>query len=375
MAVNNHILQQVSYTASFAALSVSLWKRGKAHFSDSVFDFIDNCIQRVVKRPLKYMGDLEKYAKLSKDGYPHTKVSLLLIAMAEQWPFFHDRHAEQEIEINAIWMSRYLTAAALAGENRSTLRNLRDEMTRCTKSKRASAKFEAAFDTSSGHLSDISQEIIRKARDRPPQDELIGFDAEERGRRSLEQELNALAPPAETDDRLGLNKWQRSDIVDAINDRAIAELVLCLCSLHREVRCQALISLRLCLSRLRDPQYSEREQIFLLLGELAETAQEIVDVDPLPSFAEALTVQSMSVLGDPTHVVFSKLNQFLSKSPTWNVSKLPSYWIDRIFLQPSEADGGSAQEIDWLLDVLIDGLRNEAVSRHASAALSFITDV
>ena len=320
------------------------------------------------------MGDLEKYAQRSNSECSRATISLLFVAMAEQWPFFLERHTEQDVEASSIWISRYITAAALAGENQSTLRNVRDGMVRDTESTRASAKLRAALDNSARHLSDINQATLRRARSNAPRNEMSGLDPNEEQKRSLQQELDALAPSSEGNEHPGLNDWQRSDLTEAMSDGAIAQLVLCLCSSYREIRSQALINLRLCLSRLRDPQFSEREQIYLLLGEVAETAAETFNDRTLPSFAGSLTVQSISVLGDPSHIMFSKLNQFLSKSPSWNVSKLPSYWIDRIFLQPSEIDDGSAQEISWLLDVLIDGLRNETVS-HDGAQCFFTTDV
>lgn len=48
--------------------------------------------------------------------------------------------------------------------------------------------------------------------------------------------------------------------------------------------------------------------------------------------------------------------------------KLPSYWIDKILLHEPEYDDGYFEEIDWLLDLFVKGLRTESVS----ISLSFL---
>lgn len=52
----------------------------------------------------------------------------------------------------------------------------------------------------------------------------------------------------------------------------------------------------------------------------------------------------------------------MNRSPIWNPSKLPSYWIDKIFLSPPEQDEAHQNEVDWLLEAFIQGLRTPAVS-------------
>ena len=59
--------------------------------------------------------------------------------------------------------------------------------------------------------------------------------------------------------------------------------------------------------------------------------------------------------------MYTKINKFLNKGPEWNVVKLPSYWVDRVMLHPPTDDDSHHEEVKWLLDVLIAGLRTSVV--------------
>lgn len=69
------------------------------------------------------------------------------------------------------------------------------------------------------------------------------------------------------------------------------------------------------------------------------------------------------------HKLYGKVNLFLQKAPSWEVVKLPSYWIDKILLHEPEYDDGYFEEIDWLLDLFVKGLRTENVRIFLSFSL------
>ena len=69
------------------------------------------------------------------------------------------------------------------------------------------------------------------------------------------------------------------------------------------------------------------------------------------------------VLADPLHFMYTKAGKFLNKGPRWDSAKLPSYWVDRVLLHEPADDDGHYQEVDWLLNILVDGLRTPAVSK------------
>lgn len=85
-------------------------------------------------------------------------------------------------------------------------------------------------------------------------------------------------------------------------------------------------------------------------------------------FAGVLAARLLLVVADPLHIMYEKVNKFLHKRPLWNVAKLPSYWVDKIMLNPPTGDEFHYQEAEWLLDALLDGLRTPAVSPNTAAS-------
>lgn len=107
--------------------------------------------------------------------------------------------------------------------------------------------------------------------------------------------------------------------------------------------------------------YNEWQQTYVLAGEVVETAKINIFKSPLPYFAGVLAARSLLVVADPLHFMYGKVNKFLNKGPRWNVTKLPSYWVYKILLNPPTDDDAHHREVEWLLDALIDGLRTAAV--------------
>jgi hypothetical protein len=112
----------------------------------------------------------------------------------------------------------------------------------------------------------------------------------------------------------------------------------------------------------------------MLAGELAETAKDLIDQSPLPYFVGVLAAQLLSVVAQPLHLMYGKVNRFLNRGPSWTVTKLPSYWVDKILLNPPTEDDARYQEVEWLLDALVEGLRTPAVSIASKPALVELTE-
>ena len=118
-------------------------------------------------------------------------------------------------------------------------------------------------------------------------------------------------------------------------------------------------------------QYSEREALYLLVGELIETCKSSVAETSLPHFAGVTAAESCLVLSDPLHFLYAKVNKFLNKGPVWSVEKLPSYWVDQVVMLLPSMDDGYYKEIEWLLQLLTKGLQTPAVSIHRFKAVDF----
>lgn len=104
----------------------------------------------------------------------------------------------------------------------------------------------------------------------------------------------------------------------------------------------------------------------MVTGELAETARAAIADFPLPHFTGTLAAQLLLVQADPLHFMYVKVNKFLNKGPQWNAKKLPSYWVEKVLLTPPTEDEAHYQEVAWLLNILVDGLRTPAVSLRVS---------
>ena len=108
----------------------------------------------------------------------------------------------------------------------------------------------------------------------------------------------------------------------------------------------------------------------MLAGEVHETAKNISPPEILPYFPVAIAAQSLSILANPLHTMYTKINKFLNKGPIWNIEKMPSYWVDRVLLHPPTEDEAHYEEIRWMLEVLINGLRTPNVSTPLPAHIS-----
>ncbi len=101
--------------------------------------------------------------------------------------------------------------------------------------------------------------------------------------------------------------------------------------------------------------------MYVLLGELIETIKDTVSDKPVPFFIGVFIARALAVLADPTHFMYGKINRFLNKGPPWNISKVPSYWVEKVLLHQPEDDDAHEKEVEWLLITMMDGLRTEEV--------------
>ena len=115
-------------------------------------------------------------------------------------------------------------------------------------------------------------------------------------------------------------------------------------------------------------------QVYILIGSLVETTEKFWSEQALPYLVGVLAARLLLVLLDPLHFLYTKANVFLMRRPHWTPKELPSYWVMRIILNPPTEDGCHWQEIEWLLDTLIDGLRSSGDMKiyHRSHAMDHV---
>ncbi len=88
----------------------------------------------------------------------------------------------------------------------------------------------------------------------------------------------------------------------------------------------------------------------------------MIDEKSLQYLVGSFAAQMIAVVANPLHVMYPKVNRFLNRAPKWDISRLPSYWAEKILHNPPEEDDGFHKEVSWLLEVIIDGLRTPEVS-------------
>lgn len=95
----------------------------------------------------------------------------------------------------------------------------------------------------------------------------------------------------------------------------------------------------------------------MLISELVESTKDIIQEDAVVSVATAFAKHALKVQMDPSHFMYPKINRYLMKGPTWRIRRLPEYWLDKVLSEAPDEDGAHGQEVEWVLDMLTDGLR------------------
>ncbi|KAL5052011.1 hypothetical protein BDW71DRAFT_169946 [Aspergillus fruticulosus] len=328
--------------SSFSAL-LSSFVSGSESLEDQLA-FFDNCVCRVAKKPVHYqdlLGSLVDSSKL---------LSPLVAAVVEQWSFvLKAGNTGTETNVGE-FIAKLLRNLHSTGESLEGLKAARDELVNAT-DKKLKSRFKKALrgceeDEKEGRKADIE-----------PSKQPSSGPKRERQNINLEETFGSL--PAEGTTHNELYRWEQKELQESLEEGRIAELLLCLCSEHEEVRRQALPNISRFMMKLKESKYSEWRSAYILTGEFLETVKQIGVESPVPWIVGECASSCLGVLVDPMHKLYGKVNKFLQKAPSWEVEKIPSYWIDKILLHEPELDDGYFEEIAWLLDLLVKGLRTE----------------
>ncbi|KAJ5312848.1 hypothetical protein N7508_003678 [Penicillium antarcticum] len=339
--VENSVLQSSPH--AFASVLSSL-ENSEHEALHQQLVFFDNCVSRVAKKPVHYIDMLES---LSKDESGTT--SALVAVIVEQWPFvIKSGDKSTEIAVGS-WIASLLGNLKQAGESTKVLKAARDALVEATETKKVKSLLKKSLkgteDADTEEKMDIdSGSNVPSAKKTPTVDldEIFGF------------------LPTEGTTHNALNRWDREEVEQAVDQGRVAELILCLCSQHEEVRRQAFANLVRFMAKLKESKYAEWRTVYTLTGELLETVNTIGMEKPVPWIVGECAANCLAVLTNPLHKVYGKVNKFLQKAPFWEVEKIPTYWVDKILLHEPELDDGYFDEIDWLLGLFVKALRTEA---------------
>ncbi|KAG8527482.1 uncharacterized protein KY384_007634 [Bacidia gigantensis] len=315
-----------------------------------VYSFLDNTISRLPQRAVAYHYLLKDITRETLN------IDLLLIAVSEQWQYQAQMNFSTFVSNITIWLVSYLCLAAHSISNGNLVSILSAKLQELDSNEETKKLFEELI---TQHCNTESHDTLR-APVKPVQQMELVLPGGQTSDVTVVAQVGAsvLAGPAlERLDHPEMHRWKREKVQDAVSEHMIGELVLCLCSQHKAVRLESGQALQSFVHALTISTYPERHQTELLIRELIETTRKIGHANPLPYFVGALTAGLLQVLDDPLHFMYSKANKFLHRSPSWIVQKLPSYWIDKVILHgPSDTEMQHC-EVQWLLNILLDGLR------------------
>lgn len=220
------ILQEEASGPSLNAIIASLTNTTNWTATNATFDFLEECLSRVVKKPVKYLDDLQEYAGAQSAGNGH--ISLLVMACLEQAPFAGKLAVEQRREV-LVWVSRFLALLERVGENRRLLRKVRATLA------------EKDVELPDAPIDDLIA-LLKGSAEQTTQAPAGGILAEQMEKRD-QHVVVFKDPPAEKSDRPELFRWQQKDVDEAIDNGDVEKLILCISSSFEEVRRQALASL------------------------------------------------------------------------------------------------------------------------------------
>jgi nucleolar pre-ribosomal-associated protein 1 len=311
---------------------------------DDIYTFIDDCLSRGSRQPVKYLDSLEEQKRqLSSDS---VTPSLLIEVIREQAPFAAEKLTGATRATVMAWIGQIISLYALTSDAGPLLDAIASGV----------AKLDGVTQKDAGAvLSKTLAEIALSDRneDAPTADD--EFSPEDQ-----DGNLPFEAVPIESPNHPEIFKWQQKDLDLAIEDGDIDALILCLCSEHTDIRHQARVQLSNLVVKLQASDLETKDQLRILLGELLETyEQHLADHPgvPLPYLVGTFATRTLHVLADPTHFMYPKINRYLMRSPQWRTGRLPGYWMENTILSQPEEDDAYWKEVQWVADWLVDGLR------------------
>ncbi|KAE8450452.1 hypothetical protein EG329_006527 [Mollisiaceae sp. DMI_Dod_QoI] len=354
IAAENQIFQTQTSVSALETFIIRLRALKRRPQSSMIYNFLDDCISRCAAKPIKYLFALEELSvNLPAQEQEHRTVSLVTLAMAEQWPYAIKSIDDDSLQEIAHFLATLLGASIKIKEDEQILKALIQ-------------KFAAELPESSS-----AQKTILRARkladdiDIPEPKISLQESAKiaEPGASSDSEKAEILATMTAdismlNEDYSSLVKWTTKEVDEVIEDGHAKALIRLLSSEHLSVRKEALTNISKLAAKLKASSFEEKEQIWLLLSEVVETSKKTIDQDPLPSFISAFASNAIEVLKDPLHALYGKMNKFLSKGPTWQVDKLPL--MHKILDEKPTLDDAHYLEVSWLLTYLLNGLRSQA---------------
>lgn len=199
--------------------------------------FLDNCICRLVKKPVHYQDLLDSL--LEEESAP---ISLLLAAINEQWPFIVKNGNAAQEEAVATWIARFMKALKQAGEDPKALRKVADSLAAQTELKKSKSAIKKALKSAEASDEPVDGDNVSGTRN---------TQSASKATKSVDLAEVFGSLPTESKSHNVLHKWEKEELELAVEQGQVAGLMLCLCSEHDEIRRQAAVGISRLMMKLK----------------------------------------------------------------------------------------------------------------------------
>ena len=257
---DTQILHSNTAMAPLDRLIISLQGTEDWKASNRVFEFLDHCILRLVRKPVHYYDILAKFVAAAELGInpENCQVDLLLITIMDQWRFMVGSADVPTVTNLSQWLVRlielmgfensYTENLPIRHKTIELLSHIRDHLKSEVQDTACRAIFEKTFEEGPEH--GILRKLIVASSTSEARQHSKPTGSAPKLYLGLPGTSLPPRPPEEPEDHPGLHQWTRHEIPDAISGGHLKELLLCLCSKHIEIRKQALPSIRAFMTKL-----------------------------------------------------------------------------------------------------------------------------
>jgi nucleolar pre-ribosomal-associated protein 1 len=350
----NQIFQNQTTISALDTFILRLRELNDNPNSSATYTFLDGCVSRCAGKPIKYIFALDEIsAEVHKSEGIQSAVSLLSLTIVEQWPYMVKTALDGALKATATFIARYLASSIKIHEDKKVIKYLIQKLSA-----------EAPESSAARHTLDQTRKLVDSIE--VPEDRKILTGSTETAKSNTVNEIdnpNSLTsrnPESgdEVENNNALTKWTTKEVDDVIEGGYAKSLIMLLSSNVLSIRKEAATNISKFAAKLKESSFDEKDQIWLLLCELVETARQIIDQEPLPTFICAFASHALSVLNDPLHCMYPKINKFLTSGPTWTLDKIPLLF--KILDEPPSLDDAHYAEMGWLLAYMLIGLRTQA---------------
>ena len=246
------LLQQNTKSSALAALTISLGDFRGWQASSALYDFLDNCILRLVRKTVKYVGDfveLKKSLIATSVNDDNRSVTLLLMAVLEQWPYFIEVCQASDLDNVVNWLARYITVLHFIGEDREMLDVIFDRLGNQIKGRKDLSMSNIASEILNDPEWQSTMSNLLEPEDTTLDDKTI-LNEGRGGQSPTPLPILPLGPSEEAEDHSSLTRWTKMEPAEAVEDGAVAYLLLCLCSKYHDIRMQSLSNIQIFMAKL-----------------------------------------------------------------------------------------------------------------------------